>query len=131
MIILCSNGLTSPWLREAAGRCVKGGRAALVVTADPEYREKNRHVPRCREELEALGLAVEIFDLDRHPAQGLAQFDAVMLMGGNPYYLLDSEARRAAGPVPGSGPGPAGGVERGGAGFGPQPGACGPVQPRA
>lgn len=90
MIILCSNGLTSPWLREAAGRCVKGGRAALVVTADPEYREKNRHVPRCREELEALGLTVEIFDLDRHPAQGLAQFDAVMLMGGNPYYLLDS-----------------------------------------
>lgn len=39
MIILCSNGLTGSRLREAAGRFAKpGGRAALVVTADPEYR---------------------------------------------------------------------------------------------
>lgn len=93
MIILCSNGLTSPGLRAAAGRALKGGRAALVVTADPEYREDNYHVPRCREELEALGLTVEIFDFDRQSPEALLDCDVVELMGGNPYYLLDSIRR--------------------------------------
>ncbi len=91
MIILCSNGLTGSRLREAAGRFAKpGGRAALVVTADPEYREKNYHVPRSRQELESLGLAVEVFDFDLQPPEALLSCDVVELMGGNPYYLLDA-----------------------------------------
>lgn len=91
MILLCSDGLSSPELRRAAGRYAKaGGRAALVVTADPEYREKNRHVQRCREELEALGLQVDLFDFDFQPAGQLLQYDAVGLMGGDPRCLLDS-----------------------------------------
>ena len=64
--------------------------AALVVTADHEYKEKNYHVPRCTAELEALGLRVELFDLDRQPAELLRQYDVVEFIGGNPYYLLDS-----------------------------------------
>lgn len=91
MILLCSNGLTSPALRQAAGRYVNAGaRAALVVTADPEYREKNYYVEPRREELKSLGLAVDIFDFDRQPPEQLRQYDVVELMGGNPYYLLDS-----------------------------------------
>jgi len=91
MIILCSNGLTSPALRRAAGRFAKArGRAALVVTADPDYREKNYHVPRCKEELAALGLRAEIFDFDFQPPEALLNYDAVELMGGDPCYLLDS-----------------------------------------
>ena len=55
MIILCSNGLTSPELLRAAGQHVKaGGRAAIVVTADPEYKEKNYHVGREQKRLELL-----------------------------------------------------------------------------
>ena len=91
MIILCSNGLTSAALGETAGRFVKqGGRAALVATADPEYRENNYHVPRCREELEALGLSVNIFDFDYQDPQELLSYDLVELIGGTPHYLLDS-----------------------------------------
>ena len=34
--------------------------AALVVTADNEYKEKDFHVPRCVKELESLNLAVDM-----------------------------------------------------------------------
>lgn len=91
MILLCSNGLTSQeLLREAKKHVKTGGKAALVVTADPEYKEKNYHVPRSRKELEFLGLSVELFDFDVQPAEQLLEYDAVVLMGGNPYYLLRS-----------------------------------------
>ncbi len=97
MIILCSNGLSSPALRRAAGKYVKpGGRAALVVTADPEYREKNYHVERLKEELGSLGLAVDIFDFDFQPPEALSRYDVVELMGGNPYYLLHSIQKHSA-----------------------------------
>ncbi len=91
MILLCSNGLTSQeLLREAKKHVKTAGKAALVVTADPEYKEKNYHVPRGVKELEFLGLSVDMFDIDTQPAGQLSEYDAVMLMGGNPYYLLHS-----------------------------------------
>ena len=66
MLILCSNGLTSEKLlahvSEKSAGCKK---AALVVTADNEYKEKNHHVQRCIEELESINLVVDIFDLDK------------------------------------------------------------------
>ena len=98
MIILCSNGLTSPELLRAAGQHVKaGGRAAIVVTADPEYKEKNYHVGRERKRLELLGLTVDLFDFDTQPAGALAAYDVVELNGGNPYYLLDSIRKHQGG----------------------------------
>ena len=48
MLLLCSDGLSSPALLEAARPHVAGKRtAALVVTADDQYKERNWHVPRC------------------------------------------------------------------------------------
>jgi len=89
MLVLCSNGLSSEAVLTRLRPCVPcGGRAALVVTADPDYRERNYHVPRCVSELEALGLTVDSFDLDRQPAAQLLDYDAVEFIGGNPYYLL-------------------------------------------
>jgi dipeptidase E len=91
MIVLCSNGLsTVKLLSQLRGKMADCERAALVVTADNEYKEKNYHVPRCVAELEALGLGVELFDLDRQPPELLRQYDVVEFIGGNPYYLLDS-----------------------------------------
>ena len=91
MIVLCSNGLsTVKLLSQLRGKMADCERAALVVTADNEYKEKNYHVPRCVAELEALGLGVELFDLDRQPAELLSEYDVVEFIGGNPYYLLDS-----------------------------------------
>ena len=91
MIVLCSNGLsTDMLLSQLRGKMVNCERAALVITADNEYKEKNYHVPRCVAELEALGLGVELFDLDRQPAELLSEYDVVEFIGGNPYYLLKS-----------------------------------------
>jgi len=91
MLVLCSNGLSS----DALLSCIRGKTencttAALAVTADNEYKEKNYHVSRCVSELEALNLRVDVFDLDRQPAELLLNYDVVEFIGGNPYYLLHS-----------------------------------------
>lgn len=100
MLLLCSNGLSSKNLIDAVRPFVqRGGKAALVVTADPEYKEKNYHVPRCTGELQGLGLTVETVDLDASPASELLSYDAVEFIGGNPFYLLDSIRKNAAADV--------------------------------
>ena len=98
MLVLCSDGLTGAALldavRIAAG---KGNRAAVVVTADPIYKERNYHVARVRAELESIGLGVDLFDLDTMPAKRLLSYDVVECIGGNPFYLLHAiRAQRAA-----------------------------------
>ncbi|MEE1291608.1 MAG: Type 1 glutamine amidotransferase-like domain-containing protein [Spirochaetota bacterium] len=91
MLILCSNGLSSEKLQiYIRSKMIGCKNAALVVTADNEYKENNYHVPRCISELESLNLTVDIFDLDKQPADLLAGYDVVEFIGGNPYYLLHS-----------------------------------------
>lgn len=91
MLVFCSNGLSSEklsaYVRE---KSVGGKKAALVVTADNEYKEKNYHTPRCTEELRSIGFAVDLFDLDKQPAELLKNYDLVEFIGGNPFYLLQS-----------------------------------------
>ena len=74
-------------IREKTANCKT---AALVVTADNEYKESNYHVPRCVSELQALNLRVDVLDLDHQPAAFLLNYDVVEFIGGNPYYLLHS-----------------------------------------
>lgn len=91
MLVLCSNGLSSEkilaYTKDKVAFCKT---AALVVTADNEYKENNYHVHRCISELESLNLTVDIFDLDKQPADLLVGYDVVEFIGGNPYYLLHS-----------------------------------------
>lgn len=91
MLILCSNGLSSTKLQKHAQPHLAGcKKAALVVTADNVYKENNYHVPRCVKELEAHGLTVDIFDLDKDVPEKLLNYDVVEFIGGNPFYLLHS-----------------------------------------
>ncbi len=91
MLALCSNGLSSKRLLSAIAPFVrKGGTAALVVTADNEYKHKNYHIPRNIEELQSLGLSIDLFDIDISPAKQLLSYDVVEFIGGNPFYLLNS-----------------------------------------
>ncbi len=97
MLILCSNGLTSEALlsqvKEVTAPCKT---AALVVTADPVYKENNYHVGRCIKELQSLGLSVDTFDLDKASADALLTYDVVEFIGGNPFYLLDAIRKSGA-----------------------------------
>ena len=91
MIVLCSDGLSSQRLVAELQKFMQNKQtAALVVTADPVYKDHNYHVPRCLEELQSLGLATTLFDLDVQPAELLRNYDVVEFIGGNPFYLLDS-----------------------------------------
>ena len=91
MLVLCSNGLSSKEiLAYTRGKVCDCKTAALVVTADNEYKENNYHVARCISELESLNLKVDIFDLGKQPAESLLDYDFVEFIGGNPYYLLHS-----------------------------------------
>ncbi len=91
MLVLCSNGLSSENLLKAMGKRIKEcSTAAVVVTADNEYKEKNYHVNRVVAELESLNLCVDILDLDKIPAENLLNYDVVEFIGGNPFYLLNS-----------------------------------------
>ena len=89
MLVLCSNGLSSENLLTHIGSKIDTCKtAALVVTADNEYKERNYHVARCIAELETLNLHVDILDIDKQPAELLLNYDVVEFIGGNPFYLL-------------------------------------------
>jgi dipeptidase E len=91
MLVLCSNGLSSDiLLAQLSSKMADCKTAALVVTADNEYKERNYHVPRVIDELKYFGLSVDIFDLDAQDATELLKYDVVEFIGGNPYYLLNS-----------------------------------------
>ena len=100
MLALCSNGLTSEAILSALRPQIAPGQtAALVVTADNVYRERNYHVPRCLDELTGLGLTVDVRDIDTDPCAELERFDVVEFIGGNPFYLLSALRRVKAGAV--------------------------------
>ena len=91
MIALLSNGITSEALKNALSKHLAPlSSAAVVVTADNEYKERNYHVPRVVDELKEYGLSVDTFDLDKQDASELLKYDVVEFIGGNPYYLLNS-----------------------------------------
>lgn len=91
MLILCSNGLTSNKLLEELRKNTSGCKnAAVVVTADNEYKEQNYHVERCVNELTSINLFVDILDIDILPVEKLLDYDIVEFIGGNPFYLLNS-----------------------------------------
>lgn len=92
MLILCSNGLSSENLRmEVRERMPRRCKtAALVVTPSNDWKKQDRSVPRCTEELEALGLQVALFDIDEQNPRELMQYDVVEFIGGNPFYLMQS-----------------------------------------
>ena len=74
----------------AISKYINAGKAALIVTADNEFKEKNYHVERLTNELQKLGLSVDCFDFDVQSPTELMSYDVVEMIGGNPYYLLDS-----------------------------------------
>ena len=89
-LFLISSNLALPHFTTIVSHLARGAaRAAVVTTAEPKLKERNRNAVLARDTLLAVGVpAVEFFDFDKQPCADLAAFDLVYLAGGNPYYLL-------------------------------------------
>ena len=92
MLILTSNGLSSPEitnkLRPLFADCRK---SVIITTASVGYKENDWHIPRLREELSSFGISdIEYFDFDSQNPSLLLQYDVIEIIGGNPFYLLNS-----------------------------------------
>jgi dipeptidase E len=90
-VILTSNGLTSNSVMSlfASQRRDDFQNAAVIVTADPEYRERNWKAIATKADLESMGYRAAFFDIELTPSNLLYGYDVLFFIGGNPFYLLD------------------------------------------
>lgn len=89
-LILTSDGLSSQPIIDKFADLFRAGfkKAAIVVTADPEYREKDWYAVKTKEVLDSIGFTSEFFDIEFSSPKQLHDYDIVYFIGGNPFYLL-------------------------------------------
>lgn len=89
MILLTSDGITSGQLLERIRKALPHitEKAALVVTASNFHKELDDNVPVLTEQMADCGLESRCVDVEFEDAGCLLSYDAVILMGGNPFYL--------------------------------------------
>jgi len=63
-------------------------RAVIITTASVGYKERDWNIPRHTEDLQRLGLTVDLLDIEYEEAKLLLSYDVVLINGGNPFYLL-------------------------------------------
>lgn len=90
-IILTSNGLSNEKVVDIFKQLSDSGlkKAAIVVTADPVYREKDWNAVNIKEKFDEIGFYTVFFDIEFNPPDQLLEFDVVFFIGGNPFYLLN------------------------------------------
>lgn len=89
--VLTSNGITSREVLEVYEQYYQKGyrTVAIVVTADKEYKSKDRYALQTKEVLDRVGYATSFIDIDVDLPQSLEAFDVIYFIGGNPFYLLE------------------------------------------
>ncbi|MGH4118001.1 Type 1 glutamine amidotransferase-like domain-containing protein [Clostridium sp.] len=90
-IILTSNEISSQSIIEKYTEIFNKGFkwVAIVVTADPKYREKDLEVVSTRIAFEDIGFSADFFDIEFSSPKLLLKYDVIYFIGGNPFYLLD------------------------------------------
>jgi dipeptidase E len=90
-VILTSNGLTSKSIIDAYTKLFESGykKAVIIVTADPEYREKDWNAVGTKHEFDKIGFQSSFFDIEYSSPGLLLEFDLLFFIGGNPFYLID------------------------------------------
>ena len=90
-VILTSNGLSSPAIILTYKKLFNAGfkKAAIVVTADPDYREKNWKAVSTKDEFDKIGFCVDFFDIEYSSHDRLFEYDILFFIGGNPFYLIN------------------------------------------
>jgi len=90
-VILTSNGLTSQIIIDTFAKYFHNGyrKSAIVVTADPEYREKNWNAVKIKNIFDDIGFSTDFFDIEFSQPEQLLIYDVIFFIGGNPFYLLN------------------------------------------
>jgi len=100
MLVLTSNGLSSQSVKDKLAHSLSGCKEAVIVTtASVGYKENDWNIPRLKEELFSLGLGIDFFDFDTDDPALLLKCDVVELIGGNPFYLLNSMKKSHCGSI--------------------------------
>ena len=91
MIILTSNGISSPKIKDCFSTLYKNGlrKVAVIVTADPHYREQNYNAVKIKEIFLEMNFQVCFFDIEFKNPEELLDEDLLYFIGGNPFYLLN------------------------------------------
>jgi dipeptidase E len=100
-LILTSNGLSSQAIFNKYQDLFDKGlrKVAIVVTADPEYREKDLYAINTKGTFENIGYLVDFFDIEFTSPEYLKEYDIIYFIGGNPFYLLDQIRKTNTGRV--------------------------------
>lgn len=91
MMVLTSNGLSSPSLLEELKKYIKSTtkKAAIITTASVAFKEKDSSIQKIKSDLHSVGLeSIDCFDIEFEDPQSLTEFDLIYILGGDPYYLL-------------------------------------------
>ena len=92
LLILTSDGLSTAVLRERAKQEIEKSGAktcAIIPTAMDAGKNREQSIEIVQQYFEALGVTCETFDLNTRAAKELSNFGAFVLLGGNPFKLLD------------------------------------------
>lgn len=101
MIILSSDGLSSETVlaQFKAHLPDSAQKAALITTASNPFAETDPNIERHVRWMEACGLGAARIDIETQNPALLKGYDVVILMGGNPYYLLKIIQQKECGPL--------------------------------
>lgn len=96
MLILTSNGISNATLMSKLQESLKSchSKAVIITTASKFRGNLDENIKRHTEIYSSLGLSVAEFDSDVDDPDLLETYDLIFIMGGNPFYLLNSLNKR-------------------------------------
>lgn len=91
MLMLTSDGLSTDNLRDKFKEYLtpQMQRAAIITTAANPFAERHPDIDRHIEIMENCGLTPTCIDIESQNPALLLDYDVIIIIGGNPYYLLN------------------------------------------
>lgn len=88
-LLLSSRGLVDKMAKDSfLALAPLPAKISIITTASLEFKEKNRNTIALRKELDAMGYLSQFIDVEFDNLDLLVQAEAIIITGGNPYYLL-------------------------------------------
>lgn len=101
MLILTSDGLSTDNLVSKFKECLKPDmqKAAIITTAANPFSERHPDIDLHIEIMQICGLASTCIDIEIQDPALLLDYDVIIIIGGNPYYLLDVMQKKDCQPL--------------------------------